>query len=252
MKKRKTIKTSTAIIFTVMMLIVAGVFASNIELKKEYDARDKNDIYWNYIKILQQPFKYLQIDGGNVTNIVYQPSQKCSVGLTSRWWNNKDSTLKVYVKNDTLHLKFIYKYKNDSEKSWLQYETPIRIFGPQLLAIDGNNTNFELEKLKQANISISLKGKSRLEVETYDPNFDSLKVTQRDSSQVVFEMSPDLKTAYMMHFKHVDADITGYSLLDIGRSVVDDTKLKIADSSAVILSGKSIRQLGNTAESVLK
>jgi hypothetical protein len=250
--KRKYLKLSTVIIAIVMALIVAGVFASDLTLKKIYDARDKSDIYWNYNKILQQPFKHLQIDGGNITQIIYQPSQKCSVRLASRWWKDKDSTLKLYVKNDTLYIKFIYHYKNDSEKFWLQNEVPIMIFGPELLSVDGNNTNFELQKLKQKNISINLKGKSKLEVETYGREFDTLKVIQGDTSKVVFEMSPDLATSYMMHFKHVYAGIAGYSLLDIGRSTVDNIALKIADSSAVILSGKSLRKLGSPAESALK
>jgi len=97
--------------------------------------------------------------------------------------------------------------------------------------------------MKQSNISINLKGKSRLEVETCSPNFDTLNVTQSDSSQVVFEMSPDLNVSPMMTFKNVTANMTGYTLLDIGRSYVDHIKLNIADSSAVILSGKSIKNI---------
>ena len=119
----------------------------------------------------------------------------------------------------------------------------VRLFAPQLLAIDGTNTNFEMQKLKQSNISIKLKGKSRLEVETYNHDFDTLSVVQRDSSQVEFEMSPDLKGSPTMHFKHVSADMTGSSLMDIGRSYADNLKLNLADSSAIILSGKSLKAL---------
>jgi hypothetical protein len=125
----------------------------------------------------------------------------------------------------------------------MQNRVLVRLFSPQLLAIDGSDTNFELQKLKQASISIHLKGKSKLEVETYDRNFDTLKVSQRDSSQVIFEMSPDLKGSPMMHFKNVSADMTGYTLLDIGRSYADHVKLNLSDSSAVILSGKSLKEI---------
>lgn len=243
MKRSKTaVKLSTMILIGLMSLIVISVFASNLALKNVYDNRDKSDIYWNYIKISEQPYKYLKIDGGNITNIVFEPGKRSSVRVLNNWWNyNKDSSIRVFVKNDTLHLNFRNIYKNLGEKFWLQGQVVVRLFSPQLLAIDGNNTNFELEKLKQPNISINLKGKSKLEVETYDHNFDTLKVSQQDSTRVVFEMSPDLKGSPMMHFKHVYANMKDITLLDIGHSFIDDVKLNLSDSSAVILSGRSLK-----------
>jgi len=244
MKFKMPVKLSTLILVVLMTLLVIAVFASNMVLKNVYDKRDKADIYWNYNKVLTQPYKYLKIEGGNVTNIIFEPSEKPSVRMLNSWWNyKKDSSFTAYIKHDTLYLNFDNKYKNKGDEYYKKGNVLIRLFAPQLLSVDGNNTNFELQKLKQPNIDITLKGKSRLEVETYIHEFDNLKVSQSDSSNVVFEMSPDLKGTQTMHFKHVSAAITGYSLLDIGRSFVDDIKLNISDSSAVILSGKSLKAL---------
>lgn len=250
MKHKKTaIKLSTFILIGLMSLVVISVFASNLVLKNVYDNRDKSDIYWNYVKISEQPYKYLKIDGGNITNIVFEPGKRSSVRALNNWWNynNKDSALRVYVRNDTLHLYFKNTYNNLGEKYWLQGQVIVRLFSPQLLAVDGNNTNFELQKLKQPNISIDLKGKSRLEVETYDHNFDTVRVSQRDSTQVIFEMSPDIKGSPIMHFKHVYANMKDLTLFDVGRSYIDDIKLNLSDSSAVILSGRSLRRLSNNS-----
>jgi hypothetical protein len=243
MKRNKTtLKLSTTILAVMMALLVISVFASNLILKDVYNKRDKNDLYWNYNKILEKPFKYLKIDGGNITNIVFEPAKQPSVRVLNSWWNyKKDGAVKAYVQHDTLYLKLSNQYDNQGYKYWMQGHVLIRLFAPQLLAVDGNNTNFELQKLKQNNISINLKGKSRLEVETYKPDFDTIKVAQCDSSQVIFEMSPDLKGSLTMHFKYVAAVMTGYTLLDIGRSYVDAVKLNLADSSAIILSGKSLK-----------
>jgi len=49
-----------------MLFIVTGLFASIITLKGVYDKRDKGDLYWNYNKILEKPFKFLQ-------NCLWQP-----------------------------------------------------------------------------------------------------------------------------------------------------------------------------------
>jgi hypothetical protein len=240
MKRRKL---STIILSVTLMLVMIGVFASNLVLKHVYDKRDKSDMYWNYNKILEQPYKYLKIEGGNVTNIIFEPSKNPSVRVLNYWYNYQDSTVKAYVKNDTLHLTFKNQYRNQGEKFWFKSKVLVRLFAPQLLDVEGSDTNFELQKLQQKSISIHLKGKSRLEVETFNRDFDSLKVSQRDSSQVIFEMSPDLKGSPIMHFKHVVADMTGYTLLDIGRSYADNIQLKLSDSSAVILSGKSLKAI---------
>jgi hypothetical protein len=249
MSRRKTaIKLSTLILVVLVVLVVTSVFATDLVFKNEYEKRDKADIYWNYNKLLEQPYKHLKINGGNITNIIFEPGKNPSVRVLKRWLDFKDNDhLTAYIKNDTLYLNFKNKYKNINEKDWMQGEVLVRLFAPQLLSVDGLNTNFEMQKMKQSDISINLKGKSRLEVETYSPDFDTLNVTQSDSSQVIFEMSPDLKVSPMMKFKKVTANMTGYTLLDIGRSYVDNIKLNIADSSAVILSGKSLKGVTNNS-----
>lgn len=240
MTHKINLKMSTVILITLVTLIVISVFASNLVLKNVYDKRDTSDLYWNYNKILEQPYHHLVIKGGNVTNVVFEPGKRPSVRVLN-YWTNQDSTVKAIVKNDTLYLNFKNTYSDLGYKYWMQSRVLVRLFGPSLLSVDGSDTNFELQKLKQANLHISLKGKSRLEVESFNRQFDTINVEQQDSSQVIFEMAPSLTGSQIMHFKHVNADMHGLTLLDIGHGFVDDIKLDISDSSAVILSGKSIK-----------
>jgi hypothetical protein len=237
-RKKSAIKLSTGILIITMVFVVTGVFASIITLKGVYDRRDKGDLYWNYNKILEKPFKYLKIKGGNVTNIIFEQNKNSSVRVLNYW---KDNLLKAYVKNDTLYLTFENKYDNLGEKYWMQREILVRVFAPRLLSVEGWDTNFEMQKMKQGNFNISLNGRSRLEVETYQRAMDTLNVTQRDSSQVVFEVSPDMRGSQEMSFKKITANQTGYTLLDVGRSYINDLKLNLADSSAVILNGRSLK-----------
>ncbi|TSD65848.1 hypothetical protein FFF34_000155 [Inquilinus sp. KBS0705] len=244
MKNKIALKLSTIILISVLVLAVIGVFASNLVLKHQYDGIDKSDIYWNYNKILQQPYKHLKIDGGNITNIIFEQSKNPSVRVLNYWREyKKDVTFKAYVSNDTLHITFPNTYPNEGEKQWMQRTVLVRLFAPQLLSINGNNTNFEIEKMQQKSISINLRGKSRLEVESYSHNFDTLNVTQADSSQVMFEMAPELKGTATMNFKSVTANLKDYTLLDIGHGYADNLKLNLSDSSAIILSGKSLKAL---------
>jgi hypothetical protein len=238
--KKLPIKLSTAILILLMVLVVTGVFASIVTLKGVYDKRDKGDLYWNYNKIVEKPFKYLKIKGGNVTNIIFEQNKNASVRILN-YWNPKEGIIKTEIKNDTLYLTFKNTYDNLGEKYWMQRQVLVRVFAPQLLSVEGWDTNFEMQKMKQGNYSVNLHGKSRFEVETYKRNMDTLNVTQNDSSQVIFEKSPDLKGSEIMNFKQVTANMTGYTLLDIGRSYVNHSKLNLSDSSAVILSGKSLK-----------
>ena len=104
-----------------MVLIVLSVFATDIVLKSVYNKRDKNDLYWNYSKILEQPYKYLKIDGGNITNIIFEPGQKSSVRVLKQWWDfHADSSINAYVKNDTLYLMATLQHFFDICKKILQ------------------------------------------------------------------------------------------------------------------------------------
>ncbi|MCO5936039.1 hypothetical protein NAF17_10855 [Mucilaginibacter sp. RB4R14] len=244
MKNKTGLKISTAILLTVLTLMVIGVFASNLVLKHVYDKIDKSDLYWNYNRILEQPYHHLKIEGGNITNIIFEQNTKPSVRVLNDWREyEKDVTFRAFVKNDTLHFIFPNKYKNLNERDWMSRTVLVRLFAQQLLSIDGSNTNLELQKLRQANISIKLNGKSRLEVESYNHNFDTLSVTQADSSQVSFEMSPELKGTQNMTFKNVTALLKDYTLLDIGHGYAAKLNLNLADSAAVILSGKSLKAM---------
>jgi hypothetical protein len=272
-------KVSTIILLVTLVLLFTTMFASNILLKKEYDKVDKSDLYWTYGKILQQPFKHLKIEGGNVSHIAYEQSKNASVRVFKNWEGYEKGIVKTFVRNDTLFVKFPNVYKDAYEKRWLKWNTLVRIFSPELLSVNGIDTDFELFKLKQKSISINLSGKSRLEVESYLYNLDSLNITQRDSSEVVFEMSPDLKTSEpaddkatvlknepklietenvnqgdimltpaavrkgweTMSVQSVTADLKDVTLLDIGHAQVKNLKLNIADSSAIILSGGTLK-----------
>lgn len=271
-------KLTARILLVMGIVLIAGLLSSNIILKKQYDAIDKSDIYWTYDKILQQPFKHLNITGGNETSIFYEPGAKPSVRVLKEWVRYHGGEVKVAIKNDTLFLNFDYKPANDYEIFWMQNATPVRIFSPELLSVTGNNTNFEMQKLKQKTVTVNMSGKSKFEVESLYPGMDSINVTLRDSTSVVFEMSPeyrkkdkntDKRVTTTIHLKEggtftsikspqqkdfdatmsinsVTANIKGYSILDIGHAQIEKLQANIADSSAVVLSGDALKKFANS------
>ncbi len=253
-----------------LAVTLAGLLASNIVLKQAYDKVDKNDVYWTFGKVLEQPFKYLKIEGGNITNIVFEQSPNCSVRVLHDWQRVRENPIEASVKNDTLYIRFTYISKDEGEKNWLSRLTLVRIFSPELLYVNGFNTNLLMEKLNQKSISVNLSGKSKFEVESSIRNLDTVNVIQKDSSEVVFEMSPEFKLPKVLtdkvqirvgsgeqsNFKSVevkspeamsiqsaDINLQGYTLLDLGHAQIKSLKLNIADSSGIILSGGTLRTM---------
>ena len=235
-------KLTTKILILTLLLMTTGLFASNMLLKKVYQETDKNDKYWTYGKILDQPFRHLKIEGGNISNIAFEQSKKASVKVFKNWRGFEEQAVKANVTNDTLYISFPNTYHDLYEKDWLKWTVAVRIFSPELLSITGTNTNLEMFKMKQKNFSVNLSGKSKFEVESMDTNLDSLRIIQRDSSAVVFEMSPEYKKTESFHVHHVNADVQGYSIFDIGHAQVDSLQLSVSDSSAVLLSGGTMKK----------
>jgi len=239
-------KFTSKILVGLFILLIAGVLSSNIIMKREYDRVNKSDIYWTYDNVLEQPFKFLKITGGNGTKIAYEQNAESSVRILREWKTWFKGGIKAHVSNDTLYINFDYKPENLYSKFWMENITTVRIFSPELLSVEGHNTNFEMFKLKQKSIRVSMTGKSKFELESMLSAFDSLTISQKDSSVVVFEMSPDYRSAFVnretMSMQFVKAQLEGYTLLDLGHAQISSLELKIADSSAIILSGSALKK----------
>lgn len=268
-------KQSIKILITLLLLLLGGLLYSNIALKQEYDKLDKSDIYWTYGKILEQPFRHLVIKGGNLSNIAFEPGPKYSVRVLRDWEGYHEGRVKAYTVNDTLFVDFPETPKNLYEKFWMRSMTLVRIFAPEIVSVAGFNTRLGMFRLKQKSLAVHMSGKSSFEVESLIPHLDSLNITQKDSSQVIFEMSPEYKLKPMtkidqqvmildstrqrqakngqeqrpiksneaMDIRSVNADLQGYNLLDLGHAQIASLQLHIADSSAIILSGGALKKL---------
>jgi hypothetical protein len=242
--KRTALKLSTVILLVSLVLITIGLFASNMALKTEYNKLDKNDKYWNFNTVLSQPFKHLKIEGGNVTQVVFEQDPTPTVRIAKYWTEYKnESNFKAYVSNDTLHISMVYNPKSGANREWMTNASLIRISAPQLLSVNMNNTNFEWDNLKQNNLNVNLKGKSGFRVESMINNIDTLNITQHDSTNAIFDFSSGYKGPRAINFQHVNANLSNHATLNIGNGYASDLKLNMGDSCSVILSGKSVSKL---------
>jgi len=262
---------TSKILLALLIILISGLLVSNVILKKEYDKVNKSDIYWNYETVLSQPFKYLRINGGNTSNITFEQGPNYSVRILNQWKRNFNGGIRASVEKDTLIIDYYIEPANPFEKFWMQRSTTVRIFAPELLIIDGFNTNLEMFRLKQKTLSVNMSGRSNFEAESLFPAMDSVHFTAKDSSILVLEMSPEYKplakdeksdaislklgteevnvrtpqaiqSKEAMYIRFAKASLEGYTLLDLGHAQIDSLQLSITDSSAIILSGQALKK----------
>jgi hypothetical protein len=265
-------KWTTRIMVAMLVLLVTGLLVSNMQIKNEYDKLDKTDTYWTYEKITEQHFRYLKIEGGNITKIAFEQNPNCSVRVLNDWQRYHPELIKTEINNDTLFIHFVYTPQNMGEKTWMGWTTLVRVSAPELAYVRGHDTKMEMFKLKQKSIGIDMSGKSSFEIESMTKDLDSVRVSQRDSSEVVIEMSPEFKSAESlpvsdskvkmningmgrvmlgqkiksnesMNIASVNARVEGNSLLDIGHAQISNLQLRVSDSSGVILSGGALKKI---------
>jgi len=242
--KRTALKLSTMILLISLVLITIGLFASNMALKTEYNKLDKNDKYWNFTTVLSKPFKHLKIEGGNITQIVFEQDPTSSVRVAKYWPEyKKESNFKAFVSNDTLHITMVYNPKSRANREWMSNTSLIRISAPQLLSVNINNTNFEWDGLKQNSLNVNMRGKSGFRIESMVSNIDTLNIIQRDSTMAIFDFSSGYKGPRALNFQHINADLSNRATLNIGAGYANDLKLNMGDSCSIILSGKSLNKL---------
>jgi hypothetical protein len=239
-------KYSSLILIILLGLFLASLVGSLFVLRNEYKKIDKSDPYWNYTKLAQGSFRYLKIDGGNITKIAFKPSLNGAIGVLNSWIGDMNGRVRAHIANDTLFVHFKTPFNSPGEGDWMRNRTLVSISCPELASVDGMNTNLEIYRFSKKDLAIHLAGRSHIEVECDNPDFDSISVHQQDSSEVVFEMSEDIRSSGVMQAKTISADIQGHSLLDIGHFRIGSLHAAIGDTAGIILSGASLRQFSSS------
>ncbi len=235
-------KISSLLLFILLGLFIICLVSTDLILKNEYNKIDKTDPFWNYTKLSKGSFHHLKLMGGNITRIGFIPSPHASIGILS-YWDRADGRFKTKIADDTLFLQVEPRNESNGQKEWMRNHTLITITCPELKSVTAVNTNLDADKLNQKTMTVDVSGRSRIEFESYNTDFDSISVHQRDSSEVIFEMAEDIKSSGAMHLKALYAEVQGRSLLDVGHFRIQSLHQVIGDTSGIILSGYTLGQM---------
>jgi len=236
-------KKATLILKVLLGLFIMSLFGSEFVLKNQYDKIDKTDPFWNYSKLARGTFHHLKLMGGNVTRIFFSPSPHASVGVLNYWEGSAQGRVKTNISDDTLFLHIDPKEETPGIRDWMKNHTLIAITCPDLQSVNVFNTNLNIGKMKQKTLGITSAGRSRLEWESYTPDFDSINIHMRDSSDIIIEMADEIKSTGTMNVKTLYADVQGHSVLDVGHFQIQSLHQLIGDTAAILLSGYSLKKV---------
>jgi hypothetical protein len=227
----------------VLVVFILSLIGSNLILKNEYSQIDRTDPFWNYAKLAKGSFHHIKMTGGNITRTSFIPGPRGSFGILN-YTNVMKDRVQASISHDTLYV--LVKPHDDPPgwRNWMQNHVLMAFSCPELISVNGMNANMDLYKLKQRNLSVHLSGKSTMEVESYNADFDSIFVNQADTSQLKFEMAEDIRGSGTMRARILDASVQGYSLLDVGHFQLKNIHQSVGDSSGIILSGATLKTMG--------
>lgn len=233
-------KLSNTILLVSLGIGIAGVFGSTYVLKSEYNKIDKTDPYWNFKKMLDQPFQHLVINGGNVSNVVFEESPHPYVKIMKAWRGADDGSVRSHVNNDTLYVDFDNRYGDLYEKYWLQGVVPVRISAPILKSIKGTNTKLVVDKFNQPDLKIDLHGGSKIQINCFRTSFNTIDVSQADSSLIAFTVSGELFIQDSIKINSVVAVGSGTSLLNLRTATIDSLRVELTNNASIALNGYSL------------
>lgn len=184
-------KTGNLFLISLCLVIVTGIYATNVFLKKEYQKIDLTDPYKNYVSVTFASYSVLDISGSNgyPIEIVHKKTNDVKV-LRSRLDHFKST-----LRNDTLFIQFTGSNIPMAQRFNSKVPAGIIIENNELSSVINSNmharvTDFSIQKLK-----LSLKGNSLTEINNC--NLNTMDIDMKNSSQIEFLNTNTVDSLYL-------------------------------------------------------
>ncbi|MEN9458736.1 MAG: hypothetical protein RL135_1326 [Bacteroidota bacterium] len=237
-------KPSNYILLALIAIVSLSLIASNYLMKAEYNKLDKNDPYYNYKTVLNQPFHHLQINGGNFAYTNFEPSEK--YGVRHVKYHQLELEKVIYkIINDTLFMSFPDSvFKKENNRFYASFDYPVIIISaPDLKSINGINCLLGFNKMNQTEYQIQLNGNSNATIKTQKALINTMEISLADSSNLNIQNSDSLKER--ISIDHVLAHIKNASVANFGNSKINHLNAQLDSLAAIQLSGFNLNRLKN-------
>lgn len=222
-------KKSNLFLMALGLVIITGMYATNVILKKEYQKIDLTNPYKNYVSVDFSSYAVLAISGSNgyPIEIVHKKINDVKV-LRSRL-----DHFKSILKNDTLFIQFTGS--NISMEQGFHGNTPpgIIIQKNALSSIIISNTYNRVFGFSNQDLKLVLNGDSYMEISNC--NLQVLEVDMKNKSQIEFLKT---NTADSLNIKMANKSIARLNNIEF-----KTIKHSLRDSITVVLSKETFNRI---------
>ena len=215
-------KKSNLFLVVTGLVIITGMYLTNVILKKEYQKIDLTDPYKNYVSVASASYSVLDISGSNgyPIKIIHKKINDIKV-LRSRL-----NHFKSKIKNDTLFI--LFTGSNISMYQAFSSETPsgVIIESNDVSSIIATNTYNRIIGFSNQDLEVTLKGNSLMRF--FDCNLKTMHINSTESSQYEFSTNNKVDSLYI----EMSGESVGY-FQDINFSTINHS---LKDSIRVVFS----------------
>ncbi len=224
-------KTSIKIGIALIVIMLSGITYSNLGLKKQYDAIDKSDAFWNYDLREKLTFSKLQIEGGNRAHITIVKEK----GKGEIAYNEDLKDLISYkVINDTLKIVFdkSLEEKSTTMVKRLKHRIGISYDDLETLEIKNGWASLQMEGLEDFKLNLS--GASYLELKTESQALNAFDVSLDGNSQLNFT---NIKSKILL--KSLSVKVFDSSRANLETFYPEKTTLQVSENAKITLNAKT-------------
>lgn len=189
--------------------------------------------------MLNQPFKYIVADSGKIIDNIYFENSNQSVVFIEKQEDMSQWVENIFIKNDTLFLKFSTTDKNKIMGSPKFQKPFLHILAPNIESIRLNNSEIFIRDFQQKSLNINLSDKSKCTMGRANP-IDFCKISLSDYSDFIVELPIDLK---VINLKSVDVNMQKNSSLLVKQAQIEQLKLTATDENIIELSSATLMNL---------
>jgi len=224
-----SLKLLLGLISTFLVLIVINAFS----IKSKWDKIDKNNLYTDFKKLSNAPFKYLKIStiDGLIGKVNISKSQNFQIHVSQLW----SERVRTKLLKDTLYVEFIKK-SNAKSSEFDEYEKVVVVECPEVSQIETNNVTVVIDSLNQK--SMSLLGRGYGSFESKSLTLNDLKLVLRDNSSCNFHPQKQMK------LRSLDADLSSKSYLNMRAVLPQKIRLVNGLETGMEMNGATLKLLG--------
>lgn len=234
-------KLSTKLLTGLLGILLVTMLVSAFSVKTEFDKINQKDLYWDFDKLSNKPFKHLKVigqkDATGKVNII--EDKNFAVNVSKKWAEE----VKISFENDTLIIRFFKNLSKSNKKvftqNYIRPENFVTILCPEISSVKGEMTTINIDSLNQDKLLIEANKITAININHM--KIPSLTIQLDKFSDCEF----DNRRTY--NFKNLEANVASRAVLKMRGVYPKNFILNTNEMSIVEMNGTALKAVKNTS-----